>query len=381
MITYSVKSKISQRGAVDMISFSTFVLIFTAALLLLFTQRANACTAITLNAEDGTAVQARTQEWGAFDLDSDLMVTPRGITIQSNTPDNKPGLKWKGKYGVLGINGIHMPIYIDGMNEKGLTVSVLYLPGMAEFEPYNPAHAHKSINPIDVPMWLLTNFATTDEVRTKLPSVRVVGVLQKELGGIAAPVHWLVTDKEGNTIVIEYTDKKMHIYDDPVGVLTNSPDFQWHLVNLRNYVGLQPQSRNPEKIGKLEVAPLGVGSGLIGLPGDFTPVSRFIRATALRNTVRPLHSGDDAVQEAFRILNSFDIPLGAVDSPAKDIIGSTQWTTATDTNALLYYYRTQYNHRIRIVDLNKIDFTKGNKIRTQPLDQQRKQDYQTVNIQ
>ena len=373
-------SCIQKRGAISMISFSAFVLIVLMAVALIPSQKASACTAITLNAGDGSVIQARTQEWGAFNLDSDLMVTPRGIYIQSNTPDTRPGLKWKSKYGTLGVNGMHVPMYIDGMNEEGLSVSVLYLPGMAKFEPYKPEQAHKSINPIDLPMWILTKFATVDEVRNELPKIRVVGVPQKELGGIPAPVHWLVTDQTGKTIVIEYTDEKMHIYDNPVGVLTNSPEFPWHLINLSNYVGLQAQARGSEKIGELEVAPLGAGSGLAGLPGDFTPVSRFIRAAALRNTVRPLQTGDDAAQEAFRILNSFDIPLGAVASPAKDIIGSTQWITAMDTKALRYYYRTQYNYRLRIIDLKTIDFNKGT-IRCTPMDREKKQDYEIIGIE
>jgi len=361
------------------ISFGAFVLIVLMAGLFLPLRKASACTAITLNAEDGSTIQARTQEWGAFNLDSDLMVTPRGSYIKSDTPDGRQGIKWKGKYGVLGVNGMHLPMYIDGMNEKGLSLSVLYLPGMAKFEPYSPKLAQKSLDARDIPIWILTKFATVGEIREELPKIKVVGVPMKELGGIPAPVHWLVTDQSGKTIVIEYTDGEMHIYDNPVGVLTNSPDFPWHLINLSNYIGLQPQPRNPEKIGELEVAPLGAGSGLAGLPGDFTPVSRFIRATALRNTVRPLRTGDDAAQEAFRILNSFDIPLGAVASPAKDLIGSTQIITAMDTKALCYYYRTQYNSRLRIVDLKTVDLSKG-AIRYKPMDREKKQDYEIISM-
>ena len=367
-------------GGISVMSVCTFVLIALMAVIFIPSQKAAACTAITLNAKDGSTIQARTQEWGAFNLDSDLMVIPRGTHIQSNTPDSKPGIKWKSRYGALGINGMHLPMCIDGMNEKGLSISVLYLPGMAKFEPYKPAQAHRSINAIDLPMWFLTKFATVDEIKEELPKIKVVGVPLKELGGIPAPVHWLITDQTGKTIVIEYTDEKMHIYDNPVGVLTNSPEFPWHLTNLSNYVGLQPKPRSSEKIGELEVSPLGAGSGLAGLPGDFTPVSRFIRATAFRNTVRPLQTGDDAAQEAFRILNNFDIPLGAVASPAKDLIGSTQITTAMDTKALRYYYHTQYNSRLRVVDLKNIDFSKGT-IRYKPMDKEKKQDYEIISVE
>jgi choloylglycine hydrolase len=354
-----------------------------AVVILLFTpwQQADACTAITLKAQDGAAIQARTEEWGAFDLESELMVTPRGVDLQSTTPDNKPGLKWKSKYGIVGINALHLPYYVDGMNEKGLTISVLFLANLAEYEPYDPKLADKSINPMDLPAWVLSNFATAEEVRAGLPKIKVVPVPMKELRGNPAPVHWILTDPSGKTIVVEYTDGQRHIYDNPVGVMTNNPEFPWHLKNLGNYIGLQAQARGPKKVGDLEVTPHGtVGSGLVGLPGDYSPPSRFVKAVVLRNTVRPLHTAEDAVQEAFRILNSFDIPLGAVDSEAQDkIMGETQWTTAMDTKSLRYYYKTQYNFRLREVDLKAVDFTKG-KIRYQPLDHGKKQDYETVTV-
>lgn len=342
-------------------------------------QKANACTGITLKAEDASIIQARTMEWGAFDLQSEVMVTPRGLTLQSTTHDDKPGLKWKSKYGVLGLNALHKPAYTDGINEKGLSTSVLYLPGYTEYQAYDPKQADKSLGSLDLAMWLLTNFATVGEVRDGLPQVRVVPVPVKELGGIPAPLHFLVSDATGKTIVIEYLRGELYVFDNPVGTLTNSPEFPWHLTNLSNYVGLQAQSWEPIKVGDLEVKPLGVGAGMLGLPGDYSPPSRFVRAVALRNTVRPLATGEDAVLEAFRILNNFDIPLGAVDAPGKDILGSTIWTSAMDTKALRYYYRTQYNSRLRVVDLKAVDFAKD-KITYVPMDSEKKQDFQKVVI-
>lgn len=342
-------------------------------------QKAEACTGITLKAEDGSVIQARTMEWGAFDFRSEVMVTPRGLHLQSITPDGKPGLKWKSKYGVIGLNALQKPIYTDGFNEKGLSVSVLYLPDYAEYQAYDPKQAGESLDPIDLSMWLLTNFMTVDEVREGLPKVRVVPIPVKELGGITAPLHFLVSDATGKTIVIEYTKGERHIYDNPVGVLTNAPEFPWHLTNLSNYLGLQPQPWKPVKVGDLEVKPLGAGTGMLGLPGDFSPPSRFVRAVALRNTVRPLANGEDAALEAFRILNSFDIPLGAVDAPGKDIMGSTIWTSAMDTKALRYYFRTQYNSRLRVVDLKAVDLAKD-KITYVPIDPEKKQDFDRVAV-
>lgn len=340
------------------------------------------CTGISLTAKDGITIQARTEEWGAFDLQSQLMIIPRGSQFQGETPDGKNGLQWKARYGVLGINALNLPAYIDGMNEKGLAVSVLFLANLAEFEPYEAKLASSSISSLDLTNWLLTSCASIADIRTELPNVKVVPVPLKELGGMATPIHYLISDVSGETIVLEYTKGQRHIYHNPVGVITNNPEFPWHLTNLSNYVGLQTAPHGSVKVGELEVNPFGtVGSGLIGMPGDYSPPSRFVKAAVLRNSVRSLQTAGDAVQEAFRILNNFDIPLGAVDSAAKDIImGETQWTTAMDTKNLIYYYKTQYNHRIRVIDLKKIDFGTG-VLRYVPLDKEHKQDYDYITLQ
>lgn len=359
------------------------ILLFGAFYFAFALQTANACTSITLIAKDGSAVQSRTQEWGAFFLDSDLMIMPRRQALQGATPDGKSGLQWVGKYGVVGVNVVHTPVLADGMNEKGLSLSVLYLPGFAEAQKYDPSKASKTIALYDVPAWVLTNFSTTDEVRNNLPNINVTDVVLPAFHGIAPPIHFLITDQNAKTIVVEYTKGQLNVYDNPVGVMTNAPEFPWHLTNLRNYVGLRPQSNMPIKVGDLEVAPLGAGNGMVGLPGDVTPTSRFVRATALRNAALKQETGYHAVNESFRILDNFNIPLGTTTSkselPEDETIGSTQWTTAMDTKALRYYYHTMFNRTVRMVDLKTIDFDKS-KIRYIPLDRTKEQNIETINV-
>ena len=164
--------------------------------------------------------------------------------------------------------------------------------------------------------------ARLSDVREKLPRIRVVPVGEESLGGIPAPIHFLVTDTSGETIVIEYTHETLHIYNNQVGVLTNSPPFPWHITNLSNYVGLGTKAANPIKVGELEVKPLGAGSGMLGLPGDYTPPSRFVCAVAMRNTVPVLKNGERAIAEAFRILNNFDIPIGTMGGPHEQSVAS-----------------------------------------------------------
>ena len=129
------------------------------------TSAASACTGVTLKAGDGSVVFGRTLEWGSFDLMSRLEIVPRGIAYKTHMPDGKAGLSWTGKYGVVGIDGVGKDLIIEGMNEKGLDVGLFYHPDFAEYQAYDPEKAAESLGPTDLGQYLLTNFATVDEVR------------------------------------------------------------------------------------------------------------------------------------------------------------------------------------------------------------------------
>lgn len=338
------------------------------------------CTGITLKSTNGSFIHARTMEWGAFNIQPELLVYPRKHQFKGELPVEGAGMKWRGKHGFVGINALGDPRVADGLNEKGLAVSVLYLPGYASYQPFDPDLADVSISPSEVAILLLSDCESVEDVRTLLPKVRVVPKPEEELGGITAPFHFMVSDKGGNSIIIEYTDEKLHIYDNAVGVLTNSPSYPWHLTNLNNYVTLGTKEASSIKVGDITLNPLGAGSGMLGLPGDYTPPSRFVRATAMRNSAVALENGERAISEAFRILNNFDIPIGTMGAQHDPtVLGDTQYTTAADTKALRYYYRTMHNHRIRVIDLNTLDFT-GKKLFRQQLDPVKAQDYEKITI-
>jgi choloylglycine hydrolase len=128
----------------------------------------------------------------------------------------------------------------------------------------------------------------------------------------------------------------MKIFDAPLGIITNAPSYDWHETNLRNYINLSPVALPGKKIEDLNFKPLGGGSGMIGLPGDFTPPSRFVRAVAFSKTARPTPTGDETIYEVFRILDNFNVSLGASEGTGEDktqgMRGSTIWTSASDTN-------------------------------------------------
>jgi len=347
---------------------------------------ADACTAITLKAKDGAVLSGRTMEWGTFDLHGRIVVIPRGHSFTGQTPDGKPGLKWQAKYGVVGIDMLEREMLSDGMNEKGLVAALLYHPGFAGYRPYDPAKASESIAPTDVMQYLLTTCATLAEVRAALEKTRVVAVVEPALG-FPAPVHFIVTEPSGKQIVVEFLKGETTIYDAPLGVLTNAPTYDWHLTNLRNYVNLSPVSLPGKEIADLNFKPLGAGSGMIGLPGDFTPPSRFIRAVAFTATARPTEDGAETMYEMFRILDNFNVPLGAGEgaSPTEQKLqdkmrSSTIWTVVNDTKNKVIYYHTQHNRRVRQVNVGAIDFgTLKDGITTLPLDKEKAQDIEVVN--
>jgi choloylglycine hydrolase len=345
------------------------------------TSAASACTGLTLKAGDGSVVFGRTLEWGSFDLMSRLEIVPRGHAYASHMPDGKAGLSWTGKYGVVGIDGVGKDLIIEGMNEKGLDVGLFYHPDFAEYEVYDPEKAAESLGPTDLGQYLLTNFATVDEVRAAIDKIRVVAVVEPALG-FAAPVHFIVTEPSGKAIVIEYAKGQLALFDAPLGVITNAPTYDWHETNLRNYINLSPVAIPEKKLEDLNFKPLGGGSGMIGLPGDFTPPSRFIRAVAFSQTARPTPTGDETIYEIFRILDNFNVPLGASEGTGEDktkgMRSSTIWTSAADTKDKVFYYHTQHNRRVRKVDLSKIDFGSFHEIQHLPLDKTKAQDIEDV---
>lgn len=324
-----------------------------------------ACTGVRLSAEDGSTVSGRTMEWGTFDLNSRVAIIPRGHAFTGETPDGYNGKKWEAKYGVVALDMLERDIFADGMNEKGLTAGLFYHPDFASYMEYDKNQANNTITAVDVVSYILSQFSTIDEVKCAMESVRIVGVEEASIEKVVQ-AHWMVTEPSGKSIVIEYLDSELYIFDNPLGVITNSPSYDWHTTNLRNYLNLSAVAHPNQMLEEMDFAPLGGGSGMIGLPGDFTPPSRFLRAVAWSQTARPLKQSDEAIYELFRILDNFNVPLGAAegsDSNETNLEGmrsSTIWTTGWDLSKRVLYFHTQHNRRVRKVELDKIDFSKKN---------------------
>ena len=175
----------------------------------------------------------------------------------------------------------------------------------------------------------------------------------------ASTVHWRVADRSGKQIVIEVVDGEFKVYDNPLGVITNSPDFPWQMTNLNNYINLFAGTTAAHPFGDIWLHSFGAGSAHLGLPGDATPASRFVRAAFYQTTAPTPANAQKGVLAAFYLLNNFDIPLGTEFADKKipvDMPSATQWTSVTDIAGMKIYFRTMYNSNIRMIDLGKIDF-------------------------
>jgi choloylglycine hydrolase len=334
---------------------------FLTVLFLLKTPLIFACTGITLTSQDGGIVVARTVEWALNDAQHNkILIVPRNKQFIGQTPEGYNGKKWNGKYGFITLTAYGQPYGPDGLNEEGLYVGVYYLPDYAEYATYDSAKAENSMSVGDLMQWMLSSFKTVDEIIANLNSVIVVNVDNKEFGGAALPFHFKIVDPSGNSKIIEIVNKgEVKVYDPYIGVITNSPTYDWHLINQRNYLNLSTNPNSPMSFDGYNLKPLGGGSGLIGLPGDFTPPSRFVRAAAFTASCRPLETTIDAVFESFRILDNFNIPLGAQvpkEHLPTDIVSATQVTSSSDLKNKVYYYHTMWNRQVRKIDLNAIDF-------------------------
>lgn len=336
------------------------------------------CTGIRLIAADQTVVHARTMEFAA-DILSDVIVVPKGYKRVGSTPAigkelPLPGKKWTSKYASVGMSALGLPVIIDGLNEVGLAIGLFYFPGFAEYMPYSRSDAENTIAPWELGSWILENFETVDQVKTAIKDIVVPGVVLAKFDPNASPpVHFVVHDASGKSIVIEYVGGKLNVHDNPLGVMANSPTFDWHMTNLRNYVNFSFTNVPDLKLGSVQLSPFGQGSGMLGIPGDFTPPSRFVRAVAYSQSVseafskeynekgESFHSatGKDAILQAFHILNNFDIPKGVARehehiAEGKTLVPAdyTLWTSASDLKEKQYYFRTYENSQIRMVDLN-----------------------------
>ena len=337
----------------------------------LYAAKADACTGISLTAQNGSHVVARTVEWAATPMQCGYVVAPRGHKHQSYTPTGANGLKYDAVYGYVGIYTEYEPFVVEGINETGLSAGLFFFPNYGEYAPYNSADNDKTLCDMQFVSWVLSQFSSIEQVKEALGKIDLV-TLNHKIGA----VHWRIAEPNGRMVVLEVVNGVPEFYENTLGVLTNAPGFPWHMTNLNNYVNLEPGSAPDNNIMPgITLKALGHGSGMLGLPGDFTAPSRFVRAAFFQTTSPTWETGFDAVVQAFHILNNFDIPIGSQHAEAdipKGLPSATQFTAATDQTDMKFYYRTAWNSNIRCIDLRSINFASV-RYKSAPLDKTQEQ--------
>lgn len=312
------------------------------------------CTSISYLAQNGHAFLGRTMDFG-FELNGHPIAIPRNYQWHSQI-----GETYQFKYGFIGIGRkLDDYLFADGVNEQGLAVAELYFSGEAAYAKVVPDKkgqlaAHEFI------MWVLGNLSTVGEVKTAVKEITLVDLPSKLLQ-VTSPLHFIMTDATGTSIVVEPRADGLHIIDNPVGVMANSPEFEWHLTNLRNYLSLDPHSVGNKQLGSLRLDSFGPGSGTFGLPGGYTSPERFVRAAYLRNNIQGSDSTDTNVINLFRILDNVTIPKGAKVKTDGEI-DYTQYRSIMDlTTRTVYFqpYNTLQLFAARLTDelLNKTEVT------------------------
>lgn len=318
-----------------------------------------ACTAVDVVATDGTVIAGRTMEW-AFDMQWSVVSLPKGSSLtMTATPALKlPPVTVTSKYAVVGIKPAIIPgdTLLEGQNAAGLGMSGNFLPGFTEYQTVT-AQDKGYVSILGFGVWALGQFATVDELRKALPGIKVWADDTLQSGPTPPTVHFMFTDRTGASIVLEFVNGQQRIYDGVAKVLTNAPTYDWQVINLRNYLNLSTVGTAAIRSGETNVTALGQGGGMVGIPGDYTPPSRFVRAAFLKYYATKPRNAEEAIQLTAHIINNVDIPIGIAQSTdGKNVVSDyTQWVAIKDltNNRLLiadYAHRTTY----LTLDLNQV---------------------------
>lgn len=299
------------------------------------------CTAISFKTKDHYFGRTLDLE---YDYNESVTVTPRNFPFKfTNRKENK------NHYAIIGIATVidTYPLYYEATNEAGLSVAGLNFPNNAFYHPTDESKVN--IAPFEFIPYILTECKTVEEAKKLLEKANIVNIdFRPDLK--ASPLHWMISDKN-KSITVESTADGLNIYDNPIGVLTNNPPFDLQIKNLEKYKNLS--SKEPEH--KPDMSHYSKGLGAIGLPGDLSSASRFVRAAFTKENSVCGDSENESVSQFFHILGSVSHTRGTVDLGGKYEI--TVYTSCCNTDRGIFYYTTYENPQISAIDMNKLNLS------------------------
>jgi choloylglycine hydrolase len=318
-----------------------------------------ACTAVDIQAKDGTFIAGRTMEW-AYDMKWQVVNMPKGTSFSQTAPPglNLPAVNKTTQYGIIGIApGILQGIaFIEGQNTAGLGMSGNFLPGFTTYQKVT-ASDKNYVSILDFGTWALGSFASVAELKSALSTMKVWYDSSLPSGPTPPDLHFVFNDKSGNGIVVEFINEQMQIHDNKVHVLTNAPTYEWHLTNLRNYTTVGATMKPTVQVGSADVTALGVGGNTLALRADYSPPSRFVRMAFLRWNMTEAKTGNEALQSTLHLLNNVDIIRGAAGTQTEKGTqwDTTQWITLKDlTNNHFYIADDQHRTNFVMISLDQL---------------------------
>lgn len=328
-----------------------------------------ACTSLMITDVNGNAYHGRTLEFSSI-IPTAMTYMPAGTKIESFTPTGSQGKTFNTNYAILGMTAQVIPTakqitFADGMNDQGLSLKVNWFSATTAIPVDQDASKLLAIT--DFGSWVLGSFKNVADLKAAIASNQTAFWLPvvKEFSTNPFPMHYAIVDKSGANVVVEISNGKMNVYDNPVGVMTNGPDFPWHLQNLSNYT-FTNVDKNTGQLGKLNLATQDSGIALTALPSAQTSQGRFVKAAFYSNYVRKAKSADDAMITLAHIMNNFDRPYDlTVDEPGRGGDGPVQrgkgftsevtvWTTMSDLSRNQYYVRSINAMNFAMIDMNKL---------------------------
>lgn len=281
-----------------------------------------------------------------YEFGARVVVTPRNYPFQFRRAG-----EMKTHYAMIGMATVisGYPLYAEAVNEKGLCIAGLNFPGNAYYSTVLDS-SKANISPFELTPWLLGRCANLAEARKLLETTSLVSIPFSEKVPLS-PLHWHIADKTGS-LVLEATSTGMHLYENPMGILTNNPPFDFHVQNVCQYMNLTPRQPDNCFHTRASLKPFSLGMGSIGLPGDFSSASRFVKASylLLNSAMKP--DDENGLAQFFHLLASVSMVRGAVIVP-DGRFEITTYSCCTDVDRGIYYYTTYTNQQITSVELHR----------------------------
>lgn len=304
------------------------------------------CTSITLQSQQLENFFGRTMDF-SYDIEPSLYVVPRTYRWYNTFNMNQisDGYSFIG----IGQESGGMLGFFDGVNERGFAAAVLYFAGYAKYDTQMADMEKQPIASVDFLHYILGKCGSVEELEELLQHISLVG-LPDPVTQTVAPLHWIATDKSGKCVIIEQTEKGLEVFQNSIGVMANSPDFQWHMTNLRNYMDVSPRQNSEAYWGETRLTPFGQGAGTMLLPGGYTSPERFVRTAYQKTHTAVPKDRTEAVITCFHIMESVTIPKGVVLTD-RGTYDYTKYTAFINTNTCEYFFKTYDNNQITTAGL------------------------------